>query len=233
MTEKSNKDLKQDVVRLQELIGSAFTRTGSLVAYADGGAMSSEKLQKTLEQTADEFERATLDLRRLCERSSPGVGGFARRTMVSPTEVIGSVETFGLGNSWLHMRLNTLLPHCRYQTPGWLSDTIRRLLDDYEAAGNELPQFERAMLVIDEHSDIDGRHIYDSDNKGWKAVSNAIKGRLIPDDDQYTLSIALLSRRSTENVCHIALLDLRDASDFFAGHSGYYAAGDIYNGRWP
>ena len=195
--------------------------------------MPAEKLQKVLEQTADEFERATLELRRLCEQSATGAGGFARRPSLPPMQVVGVVEAFGLDNGWLHIRVNTLLPHCRYQTPGWLTDTIRRLLDDYESAGNALPRFEQALLVIDEHSDIDGRHIFDQDNKGWKAVSNAIKGRLISDDDQYTLSIALLSKRSTENVCHISLLDLREASDFFAGHSGYYAASDIYEGRWP
>ena len=66
-----------------------------------------------------------------------------------------------------------------------------------------------------------------------KAVSNAIKGRLIPDDDQYTLAVALLSKKSAESICHISLMELRDASDFFAGHSGYYAANDIYTGRWP
>lgn len=226
-------ELKQDVVHLQELIGDAFTKTGALVAYADGGAMSPEKLQKVLEQTADEFERATLELRRLCEQSSTGTGGFARRPSLPSKQIVGDVEAFGLDNGWLHIRVNTLLPHCRYQTPGWLTDTIRRLLDDYESAGNALPRFEQALLVIDEHSDIDGRHIFDQDNKGWKAVSNAIKGRLIPDDDQYTLSVALLSKRSTENVCHISFLDLREASDFFAGHSGDYAASDIYEGRWP
>ena len=37
--------------------------------------------------------------------------------------------------------------------------------------------FERAMLMIDEHTAMEGRHIFDQDNKGWKAVSNAIKGR--------------------------------------------------------
>jgi len=37
------------------------------------------------------------------------------------------------------------------------------------------------MLIIDEHCGIDGRYIFDQDNKGYKAVSNAIKGRLIPD----------------------------------------------------
>lgn len=88
------------------------------------------------------------------------------------------------------------------------------------------------MLVIDEHSSTEGRHIYDSDNKGWKAVSNALKGRLFPDDDQYTLALSLLSTRSTENVCHITLLDLADAADFFAVHSGDYRDGDFYSGRW-
>ena len=226
-------DLKQDMTRLQMLIGDAFSKTGALVAYADGGVMSPEKLQKTLEQTADQFEQATLELRRLCEQTTPGAGGYARRPELKPLNVVGSVETFGLDSLWLHIKLNTLLPHCRYQTPGWLTDTIRRLLDGYEAAGNALPRFEHALLVIDEHSDVSGRHIFDQDNKGWKAVSNAIKGRLIPDDDQYTLSVALLSQKSSDNVCHISLLDLRDASDFFAGHSGYYAANDIYLDRWP
>lgn len=55
---------------------------------------------------------------------------------------------------------------------------------------NKLPFFNRALLVIDEFTGIQGRHIFDQDNKGYKAVSNAIKGRLIPDDDQYTLALA-------------------------------------------
>ena len=88
-------ELKQDVVHLQELIGDAFTKTGALVAYADGGTMPAEKLQKVLEQTADEFERATLELRRLCEQSATGAGGFARRPSLPPMQVVGVVEAFG------------------------------------------------------------------------------------------------------------------------------------------
>ena len=117
-----------------------------------------------------------------------------------------------------------------YQTPLWLTDTIRRLLDGFEAGGNTVPYFrERAMLVIDEHSEIAGRRVFDQDNKGWKAVCNALKGRAIPDDDQYTLAVSLLATPSTENVCHITLMDLHDASDFFALHSGDYAFGSIYS----
>lgn len=178
-------DMKRDLIRIQELVGMAFSETGSLVALADGGQMSPNKLQKTLEKTMEQFERTTLELRRLCERYSPGAGGFAHRPALPYMDITGSVETFGYG--WLHITLHTLLPHCRYQTPNWLSDTIRCLLDEYETCGKKLPFYSRAMLVIDEHTGIEGRHIYDQDNKGWKAISNAIKGRLIPDDDQHKM----------------------------------------------
>ena len=137
------------------------------------------------------------------------------------------------GYGWLHITINTLLPHCRYQSPNWLSDTIRRLLDSYEACGKELPFFERAMLIIDEHTAMEGRHIFDQDNKGWKAVSNAIKGRLIPDDDQHTLAVALLSTAvQSQECCHITVLPLSDAHDFFSAHSSDYASGNFYFGGW-
>ena len=224
-------DMKRDLIRIQELVGMAFSETGSLVALTDGGQMNPNKLQKTLEQTMEQFERTTLELRRLCERYSPGAGGFAHRPALPYMDITGSVETFGYG--WLHITLHTLLPHFRYQTPNLLSDTLRRLLDEYEACGKKLPFYSRAMLVIDEHTGIEGRHIYDQDNKGWKAISNAIKGRLIPDDDQHTLAVALLSTECFEReCCHITLLPLEDAHDFFAVHSSDYASQDFYSGQW-
>ena len=147
-------DMKRDLAHIQELVGTAFNVTGSLVALTDGGQMNPNKLQKTLEQTMDQFERSTLELRRLCERYSPGVGGFAHKPMLPAADVAGSVEEFGYG--WLHLTLYTLLPHCRYQTPSWMNDTIRRLLDGYEACGKSLPFYSHALLVIDEHTSIQG-----------------------------------------------------------------------------
>ena len=222
-------DFKLDMTRIQALVGASFAETGKLVALANGGQMNPERLQRTLEETAGQFEAAVLELRRLCEQYSPGSGSYGKRSRLPQAEISGRVEK--LGYTWLHIRLNTLLPHCRFQPPAWLTDTIRRLLDDYEAQGTELPHYQRAMLVIDEHSSIAGRHIYDQDNKGWKAISNAIKGRLIPDDDQYTLAVCLLSTQSTENVCHITLLDMADAADFLSLHSGDCALPNVY-GRW-
>ena len=206
-------EMKQDMTRIQELVGNAFSQTGSLVALANGGQMNPNKLQKTLELTMEQF------------------GGFAKKNYLPAMDVTGSVEEFGYG--WLHITLNTLLPHCRYQSPNWLSDTISRLLDGYEACGKKLPFYRRALLVIDEHTAIEGRHIFDQDNKGWKAISNAIKGRLIPDDDQHTLAVALFSTKVKEQeCCHITVLHQADAHDFFAAHSSDYAPGGFYSGRW-
>lgn len=221
-------DLKQDMARIQELIGTAFAQTGCLVALSDGGMMSPEKLQQTLEQTMENFERSTLELRRLCEQYSPGAGGYGNRARAPAMEIAGHVEI--LCEDWLHIRLNTLLPHCRFQSPNWLTDTIRRLLDHYEAQGKPLPRYKRALLVIDEHSSVGGRRVFDQDNKGWKAVSNALKGRLIEDDDQYTLNVALVSKMSKETACHITLLEQRDAADFFSLRSGDHGFGCLYDG---
>lgn len=220
-------ELKQEMVQIQKLVGNAFNQTGGLVAYAEHGRMSQDQLQRTLELTTDYFERATLELRSLCEKYTPGVDIF-QHPILPCTEVTGHVEQMSCG--WLHITLNTLLPHCRYQAPTWLTDTIRRLLDSYEAGGRKLPFFKQAMMVIDEYSHVDGRHIFDQDNKGWKAVSNAIKGRLIPDDDQYTLAVSLLSSKSDADICHITLLEQVDAGDFFSLHSNDYTVGDFYGG---
>ena len=148
--------MKDDMDRLQELVVDAARQAGVLTALADSG-MAPEKLQRTLELASGQFERSALEVRKLCEKHSPGVGGYGNRPILPRMETTGFVEQFGYG--WLHIQLNTLLPHCRYQTSDWLSDTIRRLLDEYVAGGSELPFFKEAMLVIDEHCGIKGRHI--------------------------------------------------------------------------
>ena len=83
--------MKQDLIRIQELVGKAFGTTGSLVALTDGAQMNPNKLQKTLEQTMEQFERSTLELRQLCERYSPGAGGFAHKPVLPAADVAGSV----------------------------------------------------------------------------------------------------------------------------------------------
>lgn len=218
-------DFQKDIIRMQEMLTDAYHQVRTLPAQTDPA-----KLQQALERISGQMERSALTMRKLCETHAPGVGGYGNRPALPRMEAAGFVERFGY--DWLHIQLNTLLPHCRYCPPEWLSDTIRRLLDDYEAGGNKLPFFRQAMLVIDEYCGVDGRHIFDQDNKGFKAVSNAIKGRLVPDDDQFTLAVALISEKSELNVCHITLLDMVDVADFFATRSGDYAVPDFYDGGW-
>ena len=220
-------NFKRDMAQVQRLVGSAFTATGGLVAMASGGKGSDARLQQQLENTMEYFERADLQLRTLCEYYAPGSGSYGKKPVLPLETISGSVDL--VGYQWLHICLNTLLPHCRFQTPGWLTDTIRRLLDSYEAAGLQIPYFPNgALLVLDEHSQVVGRKVYDQDNKGWKAVSNALKGRIVPDDDQYSLAVALLSSKSSENITHITVLDIQDAGDFFSLHTGGCFSGSVY-----
>ena len=205
---------KEDMAHIQQLVGNSFTATGGLVALADGAQMQPARLRKALEQTIGSFELATVELRQLCERYMPPVGSVGKKPAIPRRDVTGSVEL--IEYHWLHITIHTLLPSAAYQTPVWLSDTICRLLDEYESGGHSLPYYRDALMVIEERSDIEGRRVFDQDNKGFKTVSNAIKGRLIPDDDQYTLGVALLSTRSSENACHITLLDSADTADYFA-----------------
>lgn len=65
--------------KIRSVITKALQKTNTLTALADGGKMSREKLQLTLEETAYFFETATLCLRALCETQMPGVGGYGRR----------------------------------------------------------------------------------------------------------------------------------------------------------
>ena len=154
---------ENDVKRIQKLVNNAQKKTGNLMALNDGGAMPDKKLQQTLEQTMGYFESATLELRKLCERHAPGIGVFGGKPLAKQELPTGSIEIAGCG--WVHMKINTLLPHCRYQSPEWLSDTIRYLLTKYMTVTDLHVRFKRMMLVIDEHSNIHDRHVFDQDNK--------------------------------------------------------------------
>lgn len=215
MTEKAElENMKLDILNMRRLIKEAHRQTDWLLAYADGAEMDQAGLQQLLERMTQHFEQACLDLRVLCERYAPGAGSYPKLHLSSAKPITGSVEM--VHSCWLQITLNTLLPHCRYQPPLWLTDSILRLLDEYEMTGQKLLRYPRALLVIEEFCGIRGRRVFDQDNKGWKAVSNAVKGRLVPDDDQHCLSVALLSTLSEENVCRITLLPQENTAEFFS-----------------
>ena len=185
----------------------------ALLSHAEGMV----RLNYNLIEAQTEVEKAAVKLCGLNESALIRPEEPTGKPALRPSEILGEMEVNQFG--WVHITLHTLLPHCRYRTPEFLQTTISRLLRSYKG---KLPCFEKAILIINEHCDLLNRQIYDQDNKGWKAVSNAIKGVLVPDDDQFTLELALLSTLDGTPSCHIYLLPQEEAGEFFALRTGQY-----------
>lgn len=211
---------KDHIARIQELTFEAYKTSGRLAVLLEEGGGPSEPLTRELERVSAQMECGAVEMRALCACYLPPAAPIGRKPELEPLEIAGHIERNEFG--WLHIRLNTLLPNCRFESPLWLTDTVTRLLDQFERRHGKLPVFEEALLVIVEYCDIASRQVYDQDNKGWKAVSNAIKGRLVADDDQYSLGVCLLSQRSSEQTCHIYVLPASDAGDFFFMRADHY-----------
>ena len=206
--------VKKEMKNIQSIIFESYKASGNLLALLDSRGAGKGAVALALDKMAGQYESGAVMLRNLCESIHPGPARVGNKPILPNLHIAGKAEANSYG--WLHMELNALLPNCRFQTPIYLRDTVTRLLDEYERSGKTLPRYDNAMLIIDEHCDIDSRRIFDQDNKGWKAIPNALKGRLIKDDDQFTLGVALISTRSKEAACHIYLIPREDAGDFFS-----------------
>ena len=214
--------IKEMIQQIQAITYGAYKASGQAAALLGETSTPSEAMAKALERTAAQMEQDTVELRALCESCLPELLTIGRKPVLPTLDVAGSISVNEFG--WLLIELNTLLPHCRFSTPVWLTDTITRLLDQHERRHGKLPMLDQALLVIEEFCDVDSRNVFDQDNKGWKAVSNAIKGRLVEDDDQFTLSVCLLSQRfSGAKSCHIYVLPLSDTGDFFSMRADCYS----------
>ncbi len=204
--------IQNELLEIKSLLGQATAAAG--IAAIGGGNVipQMERLTAALER-AVVLSRNTLELQRPCVEFLQG-----GKSVLPHTAIGGTMRL--LNGRWLHIRLDTLLPHCRFQSPGYLADTITRLLDGFVENGRRLPYYKKALLVMDEHCSCESRTVYDQDNKGWKAVPNALKGRLFPDDDQFSLGVALLSAESDELWCDIYVLPADDAWEFFSIRQG-------------
>ena len=139
--------LIQDMARVRYLVGQSCAASEKLVSQSFREQPSPRAVREDLETAVGQFERATLELRRICESYEEPVNAGGRTPPLPSREITGGVET--LDRQRLHIRVNTLLPSCRYRAAEWLSDTIRRLLDSYEQSGRSLPYYSRALMVID------------------------------------------------------------------------------------
>lgn len=205
-------ETKNGLLEIKNLLGQATAAAGIAALGGENVAAQLERLNAALEHAAV-LSRNTL------EQARPCVDFLQGGKPPAPCVDIGGTVRL-LNGRWVHIRLDTLLPHCRFQSPGYLADTITRLLDGFVENGRRLPYYKKALLVMDEHCSCESRTVYDQDNKGWKAVPNALKGRLFPDDDQFSLGIALLSTESEEMGCDIYVLSVNDAWEFFSQRQG-------------
>lgn len=215
-------DYKEQIKRIQELTYGAYQLSGQVAVLLAEPERRPDALAKALEETVAHMEKAAVELRGLYEETPLPPVTERGKPALKPQMSAGWMESNQYG--WLHIQLNTLLPHCRYASPEWITDTISRILDQYEQRFGKFPLLDEALVVIEEECDIDSRQVFDQDNKGWKAIPNALKGRVFLDDDQFHLSLCLLSRRSSRQRCHIYILPKKSAGDFFSMRENDYPA---------
>lgn len=205
---------------IQSISYEAYKSSGKLIALLNDNDADPDSIGEALDKVSAQFESGAVTLRNFCERHHPGIRDKGKNPLPPHIDLAGKAEVNEYG--WLHIELNALLPNSRFHATAYLTDTISRLLDEYESRGHTMPRFDNVMLIIDEHCDIDSRQVYDQDNKGWKAIPNALKGRVIKDDDQFTLNVALISTRSLKTACHIYLLPQDETGEFFNLRYGNY-----------
>ncbi len=174
------------------------------------GSVSEKVLAKQMDDLLFCMENQCIRARIALEQfrpEEPGAGQPYSADVILDTA--GSLEVTSEG--WLHITLYTLLPNCRHKVSNYIGDTIARLL---AGCGYELPYFEQAFMGIVEYCSYENHNALDNDNKGWKMIPNALKGRVIEDDSQFCLSIGLFSKLSEDMRCEIYVMPIEEAPVF-------------------
>ena len=137
--------------------------------------------------------------------------------------IIGGCSNPDRAPDWLQMRLETTLPSNKNLAEvKRLSNTVTNLLDCYAGYLGHLPQYGRVFVAIVEHicpnDDSDGKSAsYDHDNKGYRAIPNALKGRLFADDNQFTMSLGLFTVENPNDPhCDVYIIPIEDIAEFTA-----------------
>ena len=185
------------------------------ISFLMSQSSSKDKTNAFLEAAMLQIEVACIEMRKLTEEISPDPPPLHIGQAVSMAErIYGKLEI--TDNNWLHITLNTLLPTCKsFKSSQYVADSITRLMNDFAKSGGELPMFEKAFIAIIERCNFQKSKSFDHDNKGYKAIPNALKGRVFQDDNQFQLSLGLFAELSDEASCHIFVLPESETGDFF------------------
>jgi hypothetical protein len=125
--------------------------------------------------------------------------------------------------SWLNIRINSLLPNNRtVGSAKLLSAHINETIYGYTKA-ETLPYFEKAYLAIIEHCTPETCKSFDHDNKNLRVIPNCLKGIAFPDDDQFHLSLGIFTVYDEETYCEIYVLPLENADKFIQKYIKTYA----------
>lgn len=221
-------NIKKELEKIRDLIHKAYVQSSVLGTIVIDPHESSPQFSGELDKLVAGLENTVIRARYLNEACYMDIQPIEKMAVDyerhwAKNMAQGRVEIDE--NGWLHIVLDTLLPHCKRGTSPWLRDTLVRLLYGYKQNGGQLPHFERAMLIINEHCNIKSRQVYDQDNKAWKVIPNILKGLVIDDDDQFSLGVALVSTVDDTPACHIHVMDMADAGTYFSlymGDSGSY-----------
>lgn len=186
----------------------------SYIHALEQGFRSPEKVNTLLDAAMKQIELCCIDMRRLVEQVRPTLPPLHfDHANYHTREIYGEVTL--MDNGWLDIQLSALLPHCKaLGGTQYITDTITRLLDRFKASGGTLPIHEKVFLAIVEHCPNNGCGAFDHDNKGFKAVINALKGRLFPDDNQFEMSLGLFAVQDEDTCCHVYVTPYDAAGDF-------------------
>lgn len=212
-------NIKKEIENIRGLIHKSYYQSGVLASVVIEMNEATPHFCGEMDKLVSDLENAAMQARYINEVCYRDILPLEQKSVAferhwAKNTPCGKVEVDD--NGWLHITLNTLLPHCKQKSNPMLRDSLIRLLYGYKQNGGRLPYFERAILVIDEHCNIENRQIYDQDNKGWKVIPNALKGLVIADDDQFSLGIALISTWDDIPACHIYVMDIADAGAYFS-----------------
>lgn len=114
-------DMKEAIKQIQAIAYGAYQASGQAAALLNEPDAQPPAVAEALEQTAARMEQGTVELRALCESCLPPVPAIGQKPPSPHLDTAGTIEVNEFG--WLHIRLNTLLPHCRFAPPLWLTQT--------------------------------------------------------------------------------------------------------------
>lgn len=173
---------------------------------------------RTADETLCAAETAVLTARRVFGGMlEKGRQGKPLRLVPHSAEVTGAMKVTRAG--WTVIRLDTLLQNARHRTTGYIENSILELLKQWRGSGGVLPWYRHAFVIIAEHTDRKGGNIYDPDNREWKAVTNALKGVLFEDDDQFTVSLILDTIPDGKGYTEITVLPYHEVATYLSGRN--------------